>query len=189
MLSTTERRQAKAWCRSWHNMFVHQRKRMNRAWSAWTNNIGARRRKWTPRKQGKSKRGSQWMHNGNRVIHKRSSTATRVAAMMFVWQALVMTTTKETAQQAKASFDSDSVPIRVDNHASYCISGFKQDFVSKLVPTTMRIKGYHAANKRATNNQDSNAAQPGTPGRMTRDNGSPLTSQEQSTIQKELSGF
>ena len=67
------------------------------------------------------------------------------------WQTIAMTALamNTTIQPAKAvHFDSDSLPIGIDNRASGCISFDKEDFADNLRNCDRVIKGYHGTKRR-----------------------------------------
>ena len=85
----------------------------------------------------KLKRKCAYLGHG-RLLHRSSRLARMVAVLCFMAQHHV------TQAQSKASTDSDSEPIRIDNHATCCISNRKSDFVGPLKPAKVPITGYQA---------------------------------------------
>ena len=49
--------------------------------------------------------------------------------------------TELTTSAKTTTYDTDSYPIRIDNHSSYCVSPSKKDFVGKLTPISANIRG------------------------------------------------
>ena len=91
---------------------------------------------------------TRWKYVNGRARRNGHSNLARVLAMVQVFTSTAHPRSGTIPIAKRARFDSDSDKIRIDNHASACISPNLRDFVGPVVETSIAIRGYHGKSRR-----------------------------------------
>ena len=105
----------------------------------------------------RSRPRSRWRYINGRLRRHGRTDLTRAWAVSFALsraqamglsghEAACMSSTSNSHHvpfSQRGRFDTDSQIIHINNHASWCITNTKQDFISTLKPINLCIRGYH----------------------------------------------